>query len=136
MLAVDSNVLIRYLVQDHTTQSREADEILTKAEKTGERVYLSQVLLAEVFWVLSRRYGFPKAELVRTFDAILHADLFEVESKDCALRALDAFRVGRAGFADYLLTEAAWAAGCERFLTFDRALAGEARGRVAIVPRG
>ncbi len=133
MLAIDSNVLVRHLVQDHPAQSREASELLAEAEASGDRVFLSPLLLAEVFWVLSRAYRFPKADLLRAFDAVLHADLFVVEHKDQALAALDAYRQGRAGFADYLLTEIAWAAGCDRFLTFDKALAGGDRGRISLV---
>jgi predicted nucleic-acid-binding protein len=65
-----------------------------------------------------------KAEIIQVLDYILETRLFQVENDPIVHRSLDAYRAGRADFADYLLGEICREAGCEDCITFDRGLKG------------
>jgi predicted nucleic-acid-binding protein len=123
MIGIDTNVLVRYLVQDHPVQSHEASVIIEGAEATGEKLFLSSPVLCELAWVLRKAYRFSKADLLRVLETLLHQRAFALERNDLVARAMDAYRDGPAGFADYLIVQQAWNAGCTRFLTFDTQLA-------------
>jgi predicted nucleic-acid-binding protein len=123
MLGVDTNVLVRYLMQDHPEQSGEATGLIEGAQAEGEGLFLSSPVLCELAWVLQRGYRFPRSEIVRVLETLLHVRSFVFDHKDLVIRALERYRAGPAGFADYLIVQHAWRAECARFLTFDKDLA-------------
>src|SRR3954471_11069924 len=60
MLAVDTNVVVRYVTRDHPEQSPRA-----KALIDGNDVLLATTVLLETEWVLRSAYGFDRAEMPR-----------------------------------------------------------------------
>ena len=120
MIGVDTNVWIRYIVEDDPEQTREAERLLREAEPEG--VYVSHLVLAEMEWVLSAGYRFKRADIHATIYDLLKTRHVLVQKRDEVERALEAYRTGKADLSDYLLVEGAWAAGCTRFVTFDKAL--------------
>ncbi len=126
MIAVDTNVLVRFLVEDDETQTRAAASLIARAGRADEPLYVSDIVACEVVWVLSARYGFPKAEIIAALRKLLHARQLTFRASDVLLRALEAYASGRADFADYVIREDAVAAGCDSVATFDKALLKEA----------
>ncbi len=125
MIALDTNVLVRYLMMDDPEQSRRAAAFIDGIADAGDRMYVSHVVLCEVSWVLGRAYRMSKANLVSALSAMARTAQFTVEDPDIAGRALRRYQSGGADFADYLIAERARAAGCERLATFDRKLLAE-----------
>lgn len=125
MVALDTNVLVRYLVWDDDDQARRAEALIDGAVARGEKMYVSQVVLCEVAWVLERAYSFGRDELDSALDGIVRAAQLDVEQPEVASRALHRFRAGSAGFADYLIAESARQAGYETVATFDGKLLRE-----------
>jgi predicted nucleic-acid-binding protein len=130
MTGLDTNVLVRYLTQDDPAQSRQANAVVAEATAGGARCFIGPVVLCELSWVLRESYAQSKSDLVKTFDLILATRQFEVGDKDLVRDALEAFRFGRADFADYLIGVAGRRAGCTETVTFDRRLRGAAGFRV------
>ena len=126
MIALDTNILVRYLMQDDVEQSQRAAIFVEGTAGRGEKLYVSHVVLCEMAWVLGRAYGLPKADLLTALSSILRAAEIEVEAGDIANRALRRFSEGRADFADYLIAERASEAGCAGLATFDARLRKEA----------
>ncbi|HCU26139.1 MAG TPA: hypothetical protein DF383_14080, partial [Deltaproteobacteria bacterium] len=56
MIAIDTNVLIRYLVQDHLQQAKKAAQLIEQLETTRSLAFLSDIVLCEVVWVLQSCY--------------------------------------------------------------------------------
>jgi predicted nucleic-acid-binding protein len=79
-------------------------------------------VLCELVWVLARSYGQAKAQIIDVIEHILEAEQFRIEGDLIVRRSLDAFRGGKADFADYLIGEICRKAGCEDCVTFDRGL--------------
>jgi predicted nucleic-acid-binding protein len=121
MTGLDTNVLVRYLTQDHPDQSRKAVSHMERAASHGERCFINSVVLCELVWVLRGAYGYEKDDLCRVLEKLLSTVEFLIEDKDLAYRALDDFRSG-GDFADHLIGWRNRKAGCDTTLTFDRNL--------------
>jgi predicted nucleic-acid-binding protein len=125
MLAVDTNVLVRFLVVDDVGQSERAAKLVTKAIDRGEQLFVSDVVLCEMVWVLRASYGFGRSEIADVLQRLLKATHLTFGSSGALKRAAEAYVRGRGDFSDYVIREHARAAGCERVATFDRALLRE-----------
>lgn len=123
MIALDSNVLVRLLVEDDPAQTARAARLLRRA-KSGE-LFLSEVVLCETVWVLTSAYGISRADIADALSLLLRARQYSFEDPERLGRILAAYRSGRADFADCVIRERAEAAGCEAVCTFDRVLLKE-----------
>jgi len=130
VIALDTNVLVRFLVRDDETQSRAAERVLTRARQSGTHLYISDIVFCELAWVLRGRYRLARDEIAGAIDAILRTELIVVDDIALITRALSAFRSGSADFADYLIGELAHRADASEVITFDRALKGASGIRV------
>ncbi|SRR5258706_4196135 len=122
MRALDTNVLVRYLVNDDPGQAAVAERLLEDCRRKREPVFLSILVLCELVWVLDRSFGQSKSEIGTVLERVLDMDLFRVEREPLVRRSLQHFRHGKGNFADYLIGEIGSEAGCRDTVTFDRAL--------------
>jgi predicted nucleic-acid-binding protein len=122
MKAVDTNILVRFLTEDEPAQLAIARKIIQEAQQEGTRLFICSIVLCELIWVLSYSYELDKAGIIGVLERLFVADAFEIERLSLATAALERYRHGRAGYADYLIGELALAAGCNETLTFDRKL--------------
>jgi predicted nucleic-acid-binding protein len=126
MIAVDTNVLVRFLVEDDEEQSRRAADVMARALAGGVPILIPEVVLVETAWVLSRSYRRPRGEIAGLLRQVVSSRGVVVRRADAIRRALANHERGPGGFADYLLREQCREQGCGRIATFDRALLGEA----------
>jgi predicted nucleic-acid-binding protein len=127
---LDTNVLIRYLTQDDAEQARSANAVVAESTVGTDRCYVGPVVLCELTWVLRESYDRTKADLIKTLELILATRQFEIGNKDVIRAALEAYRTGRADFADYVIGESHRQDGCAETVTFDRRLRGAAGFRL------
>lgn len=125
MIGLDTNVLLRYLLEDDEDQTPRAIALIRSAADQDEKMFLAHVVLCEVAWVMKSACSLPKADIVGVLTKLLSTAQFVVEDPDLASRALDRYRQGKADFADYVIGERARLAGCELVATFDRKLLKE-----------
>lgn len=123
MIGLDTNVIVRYLVQDDPKQAAVATQLFEDRLSAGNPGFISVVTLCEVVWVLKRGYKRPKEELCSVLRALLEAEELDIEDRDLVWRALARFRQGKADFSDYLIGERAKSAGAETTMTFDETAA-------------
>lgn len=118
MIGLDTNVLVRYIMQDDPKQSLKASKLI---ESLGEpdRGYIGLVAVVELVWVLSSCYDLSREQLALALEAMLRTKQLVVEHADQVVRALRVFKASKADFADCLIERSASHAGCERTVTFD-----------------
>ena len=119
MIGLDTNVLVRYVMQDDVKQSRQASSLI-EALSGAEPGFLSVVAVAEFSWVLEACYGLSKTQQLSALEGLLRTKEFVVEDADIAWRAIRACRAGAGDVADCLIASAGKAAGCSVVMTFDR----------------
>ncbi|MFC1706486.1 PIN domain-containing protein [Planctomycetota bacterium] len=122
MIALDTNVLVRFLVEDDEKQARRAKELIQTAIEHETGLFLSDIVLCETVWVLEVSYGFNREQIEQVLRSILAARYVRFTSSDRVARAIKAYATGRGDFADYMIREHARTAGCEAVYTFDKAL--------------
>lgn len=124
MIGLDTNVLVRYIMQDDPRQSALATRLVESLSASSPG-FVSLVSVVELNWVLSSAYELNRTQLVDAIEALLRTKEIVVDRAETVWKAVRAFQNAHADFADCLIERSASAAGCERTMTFDR---GAAKG--------
>lgn len=122
MIALDTNVLVRSLVEDDRKQGQRVTRLIKNAQKRGEPLIISDIVMCETVWVLSTSYRFSRSEIAGVLGDLLRGRGVVFSSSDSLARALQAYVAGKGDFADYLIREHARNEGADTVATFDRAL--------------
>lgn len=122
MNALDTNVLVRYLVRDILEQAEAARDLLEglTPEDPG---FVSREVTIETVWVLERSYRFPREQIAEILEELTAVDNLVFEAGDDVARAALRFRQGGPDFADLMILAAAERVGAYPLYTFDRTLA-------------
>lgn len=119
MIAVDTNVLIRVVVDDPGQPQQVARA--RRQVKAAGRVFIPQVVQAELVWVLEDAFGASKPEIVGLLRHLLTNQAFVLQNEASFESALAQYETGSADFADYLILAEARSAGYP-LITFDKRL--------------
>ena len=119
MIAVDTNVLVRYLVRDHREQA-EAARALLQSATAGKPAYACREVVVELVWVLERAYGYSRDRIAAILEALVATEGLVVEAADDVALAAFRYRSGGAGFSDLMVLAAARRAAALPLHTFDR----------------
>ncbi len=119
MIAIDTNVVVRFLVQDDPRQGRRAESLVAR-----NRIAVPHTVLLETEWVLRRRYGFPREQIADALVGLLGIESVWCADGEAVARAIDAFVHG-CDFADAMHAVTAGPATSE-FVTFDKTFARQA----------
>ena len=126
MIGLDTNVLVRYIVQDDPGQADAAARLIEGRCTARSPGYVSVPVLVELVWVLAGAYRYERGVVAAVIRQLLRTIELLVEDRDAAWSALREFEAGAADFADCLIAHRNRARGCTQTFTFDRAAA---RGR-------
>lgn len=118
MIGLDTNVLVRYIMQDDPKNSPKATKLIESLDGDNPG-YITMVSIIELYWVLTSCYELTGEQVGQALEAILRTKQFLVERADQVMRALRVFGEGKADFADCLIERSATGAGCMQTMTFD-----------------
>lgn len=119
MIALDTNVLVRFLVQDDQLQAQLATKVIDQLTDDAQG-FVSREVLIELVWVLERAYRIGRAEIAVALDGLLSATELDIECSDVVAPALELYRNDGFVFADLMIAAAARRAGANELVTFDR----------------
>ena len=122
MMGLDTNVLVRYIMQDDAKQSPLASRLI-ESLSSAKPGFVPIIVIVELAWVLSSAYELSRGQLVEAFEGLLRTKELVVERAEIVWKSLRSFQSANAEFADCLIAESARACGCERIMTFDRGAA-------------
>ncbi len=123
MAGLDTNVLVRWLLDDDARQSAAVNALLVDAKNQDETLFVPTTVTLELEWVLRARYEFDKLTVVKAFVALLETQELDFENEPLLEQALAFYKQGTADFADCLHAGACAAARRSPLLTFDRGAA-------------
>jgi predicted nucleic-acid-binding protein len=103
MLLADTNLLARYFTQDDPVHSPRATRFIMAAAKRGEPIQVTDVVLAELFWVLISVMEFPREAVLRVVIALLGDPAFTFEDKERAAMAVGLWVEKKVDFTDAYL---------------------------------
>lgn len=123
MKALDTNVIVRFLVNDDKVQARRARALLQKAEDTGDALFVTTPVVLEIIWVLSAAYDFTHTEILRALEWLAGMPILEFEDYDGLQQLIGLRRETRAGLPDLLIGLTGRRYACEATVTFEKHLA-------------
>ena len=119
MLGLDTNVLVRFLVQDDAEQFERARRLIKREVAQNEPVLISLFVLIETEWVLRSRYALPKSDIITVFSSLLDAVELTFEDEPSIEEAVFLWKDSACEFADCLLNARHRRLGCRATATFD-----------------
>src|SRR3990167_9460780 len=97
---VDTNVFLRFFVRDVEPFYQKAKGLFEKAEKGEIRLETSEMVIAEIVWVLESYYGFTKTEIEEVVDTILETRNVKVTNHSRVKEAVNLYTLGKMDFID------------------------------------
>jgi predicted nucleic-acid-binding protein len=121
VIGIDTNVLVRYVVQDDERAYLLASAIMRDLtpEEPG---FITQVVIAEFHWVLRSRYGYDRESCLAAVRGLVETESLEFDDGEGVVRALTLAEAGT-DFADGLIQGAHELYGIAETVTLDRSAA-------------
>ena len=119
MPALDTNILVRWLVQDDDAQGTRIESLFRSSIANRKPLFVPCTVMLELEWVLRSRYRYRKETVVQALDSLLEATELEIQFEPAIERALYLYREGGADFADCLHVGLTAAADRLPLVTFD-----------------
>lgn len=120
MTGLDTNVLLRYLLQDDPKQARQANQIIDRQLSEPNPGFVNLATVLEIVWVLRSLLKRSPSQIPAHIEHLLAADSLEVQNEQQVFEAAFALKRGTGEFEDALIGALNVWAGCSRTLTFDR----------------
>lgn len=119
MIAIDTNVLVRVLIDEPGQEAQISAARALVADAEG--VFVPQVVLVETVWVLESAYQLAKAEVLRALDHLVANTAFDLDEASRCSVAVRLFHESNADFADCLILAGCRSHGIDLH-TFDKRL--------------
>lgn len=101
MIAIDTNVLVRMLVDDPDAQEQ-CEQARDLIVSHGD-AWVCRIVLIESVWVLERAYEFTKEQIILALETLMQHPNIHLEDAENLNNALTIFSASNAGFADCLI---------------------------------
>lgn len=120
MIGLDTNVLVRFIMQDDPIQSRHVRNIIERRLTTQNPGFISLASILETSWVLESVYQQSRKQVAEAIRRILQVETFVIQNEQEVYTAMIALETGQGSFGDALIAALGSWAGCASTLTFDR----------------
>ena len=119
MIAIDTNVVVRYLVRDDVPQA-EAARALFASLSPDSPGYICREVAVELVWVLSRSYAAPREQIASVLLGLLSTESIVIEGAEDVADSAIRYADGVSDFADLMILAAARRQAATPLYTFDR----------------
>jgi predicted nucleic-acid-binding protein len=120
LIGLDTNVVLRYLLDDGGSQSRAAVSLIDDMCSEASPGHVGWIVLAELWWVLSRGLKLRPGETADTIRLLLNNSHLRIHRPDAVIAALETSSRTDADFADCLIVLENQDAGAAPTASFDR----------------
>ena len=120
MIGLDTNILVRYIVQDDSSQSTVATRLIESRLSTENPGFVSLITLIETIWVLGSCYQQSRQDLSAILRQLITTRQLLVERPDIAHQAIQRYESGNGDFSDAVICLINAEYGCDETLTFDK----------------
>lgn len=118
--ALDTNVLVRFLVKDDERQAKTVYRIFKQAESDKEVFFVPLLVVLETVWVLESVYKIKRHEILDSINELILMPILEFEKPSAILKFVSSARGTKIDLSDLLIAHSAKFAGCECVITFDK----------------
>ena len=100
MRTIDADVILRYLTNDVPEQAKQVEELFNRVEVGNEDVFLPDIILADIIWILEKYYKQTREDIREWITAILSLQGLTFSDKEMALNALDIYVAKKIDWSD------------------------------------
>ncbi len=119
-VVIDTNLLVRYLINDDQKKAEAVDNLLDRAAKGEVRIIVPSVAIAELVWVLESFYQLKAGAILELAEAIINTSGLDVTDKSTIISALRLYKSKNIDFIDAWIIEFAKERGVKTIYTFDK----------------
>jgi len=116
---VDTNVFLRFFIRDVESFYQKAKELFEKTEKGELKLETSDLVIAEIVWVLESYYDFSKIEVKEVINTILETKNIKVANHARVKDAIELYASGKMDFIDAYNIAYIKAKNYKKVATFD-----------------
>lgn len=120
MKALDTNILVRFLVRDDQEQSERVYRLFKAAEADRTLFFVSIPVLLELIWVLDSVYGIARNDILNAIEELLLLPIVSFDGQPAVRRFIAEARNNNLELSDLLIACDAALSGCDKVLTFDK----------------
>ena len=120
MKALDTNVLVRFLVKDDEQQAKTVYRLFKQAESKAEAFFIPILVVLETVWVLEAVYETTRQEILDSIDELLMMPILEFEAQSAIRSFISSARENKTDLSDLLIAHCAKYSGCDSVITFDK----------------
>lgn len=120
MIALDTNVVVRFLVRDDEKQAQIVYARFKQAEAGREVLFIPLPVVLETIWVLESAYDRSREEILDSFEELRRMPILEFERDEVLQSLLVSGREHNADLADLLIAFTAQVCGCDAGITLDK----------------
>lgn len=117
---VDTNLFIRYLTNDDPAKADRVEQLLADAANGKMRLVTTEMVLAEVVWVLESSYGLKNSDIAPLIRGILATQGLDVINGSLVSRALEYYETRNIDFIDGYIAAVMEKQGITEIYSFDR----------------
>jgi len=118
--ALDTNILVRFLVRDDEVQAQKVFELFRKAQERGEEYFVPLVVVLEMIWVLEAVYRIQRKQILDAIKDLLDLPILRFDAREAVQSFLRIALKSRVDLSDIIICSAAKEKGCEKVFTFDK----------------
>ena len=120
MKALDTNVLVRFLVKDEARQADVVYRVFKKAEAENRLFWVPLLVVLETIWVLESVYSISRGNILDSLSELVLMPILKFEALATIQHFIRCARENNCDLGDYLIASAAHLSGCDHVLTFDK----------------
>ena len=120
MKALDTNVLVRFLVKDDERQSEIVYRAFKQAETDKNTFFVPLLVVLETLWVLDSVYNTARNDILDSINEVLLMPILKFEAQATIQRFIRLSRENKIDLSDVLIACSAKSSGCNNVLTFDK----------------
>ena len=120
MIAIDTNILVRYITQDNLQQAEAAENLLAIYNNKPQSIFINNIVLCEFVWVLEKGYKYTQQQISSTIRIILSTEEFAFEYHNVLWLALEEYELKNIDFSDSLISRLNHNLGYKQTFSFDK----------------
>jgi predicted nucleic-acid-binding protein len=121
LIALDTNALVRLLIDDDEKQAGIVKELIVSAEKQGRQILILTEVLIETVWVLESVYECTREDIHSFLETLAYTSAFTLSEPQIVINTIRHFRKG-GDFADIIIVMQALNHQAKKMLSFDKKL--------------
>lgn len=120
MIALDTNILARFITCDDATQAKLAKKLILTYQGQAQSIYINDIVLCELCWLLKSGYKYNKQQISAVLKMLLEIEEFAFSNSELILEATLLYKNKTGDFSDYLIYVINHSKGCQDTYSFDQ----------------